>query len=276
MSTTVMSTASPARGSRLELVRETIVFAWADMRAMYTWKTYLFGWLIRLLLQALFYALAAGYSGQKPALQYALIGNALALGTLQGMVIVVAMVSERMEGTLPLLAIAPTSHVPVYVGRGVQWLVSGLVSATLAFVLLPPIMGVPLPWPRSAAALPIIIIVCVSSYCFGCVLASIALRHPGITWLILNLGYLPIMAFCGVNVPSSFWPPVIRIASNLLPLTHGLRGIRGVIAGDPTSTVVIQVALEILVGAVWMAVAVFSIRRVVTRGVQDGTLDIGA
>ncbi|MFI2754521.1 ABC transporter permease [Cellulomonas sp. P22] len=265
-----------SRGAARELVRETIAFAWADMRAIHTWKTYTFGWLTRLLLQVVFFALAAGFAGRESALQYSLVGNAVALGTLEGMIIVTMMVQERMSGTLPLLAIAPTSHVPVYLGRGVQWLASGMVSSTLAFVLLPPLAGVPLPWPRAAAALPIIAVVCVASYSFGCVLASVALRHVGMTWVILNLGYLPIMAFCGVNVPSTFWPPVVRAISEVLPLTHGLRGVRGVVAGAPVGTVLVDVALEVLVGALWMAVAVLSIRRVVTRGVADGTLDLGA
>lgn len=268
----------PVEGFRraLDLGRESVSFAWADMRATYTWRTYVFAWMARLLLQVVFFAMVAGYTGDEASMQYALVGNAIALGSLEAMVVVALMVQERWSGTLPLLAIAPTSHVPVYLGRGLHFLVSGMISSTIAFVVLPAVTGVPLPWPRAALALPLIVVVCLSSYCYGCFLASVALRHFSVTWLILNLGYLPIMAFCGVNVPTSFWPAPLETLALMLPLTHGLAAIRGVLDGSPAAWILGQAGLEVLIGLAWLTVAIFSIRLVVRRGVADGTLEFGS
>jgi ABC-2 type transport system permease protein len=97
----------------------------------------------------------------------------------------------------------------------------------------------------------------------------------GVTWAILNLGYLPIMAFCGVNVPVSFWAPPLQAIAQVLPLTHGLDAIRTVLAGGPATTVLGQVGLEIAVGAGWLAIASWSIGQVARRGVVTGSLEFG-
>lgn len=257
----------------VQLMRASVVFAIAEMRATHTPKTYVFGWLLRLILQTIFFALVAGYVGRSVSLQYSLVGNAVVLACLESMIVVLMMVQERSTGTLPLLAASPTSHVPVYAGRGLHWLASGLVSSMTAFTLLPFVLGVPLPWPRAALALPVIAVVGVTSYCYGCVLGSAALRYSGITWLLLNLGYLQVMAFAGVNVPRSFWPAPVQAYADILPVTHGLQAVRDVLAGAPAGTVLGQVTLEILVGLGWLAVAVFSINLVVRRGIATGSLE---
>jgi ABC-2 type transport system permease protein len=266
---------SAARVSPVEVARESVIFAVADMRATFTWRTYLFGWVLRLLLQTVFFALVAGYFGDYATKQQALVGNAVVLGCLQSMVVVLMMAQERQTGTLPLLAMAPTSHVPVYLGRGLQWLVSGMLSATLAFVVLPPLLRVPLPWPWAGVALPLIVLICVSSYCYACFLGAVGLKNMNITWVLLNLGYLPIMTFCGVNVPVSFWPLPLRVIAYGLPVTHGLAAIRGILAGAPAGTVLGQAGQEAVVGACWLVVAWFVLERGVRQGIAAGTLEFG-
>lgn len=258
------------------LVRESTAFAVAEMRATHTRQTYLFGWLLRLMLQATFFALVAGYVGTRVALRYSLVGNAVVLGCLESMIVVLMMVLERSMGTLPLLVASPTSHIPVYLGRGLHWMASGLLSSAAAFVVLPFAVRVDLPWPRAALALPILAVVCVSSYCFGCVLGSLALRFPGVMWLLLNLGYLPVMAFCGVNVPLSFWPAPLHMLAEILPVTHGLLAIRGVLGSASAGTVLTQIGLEVAVGSGWLAVACAAIDRVVRHGIATGSLEFGS
>lgn len=266
---------SALRVSPIEVARQSAIFAVAEMRATYTWWTYLFGWLLRLLLQTIFFSLAAGYFGTAVTRQYALVGNAIVLGCLESMIVVLMMAAERSTGTLPLLATAPASHVPIYLGRGLHWMASGMLSSTLALTVLPPLLGVPLPWPRAALVLPLIPLVCVTSYCYGCVLGAVGLRHMGIIWLLLNLGYLPIMAFCGVNVPVSFWPWPLRAIAGTLPVTHGLMAVRAILAGSAAGPVLREVGLEAAVGIGWLCVACFALARVVRQGIAAGTLEFG-
>lgn len=257
------------------ILKQGLIFSVAEMRAVHTWKTWVFGWLARLLVQAAFFALIGRYVGDRAVMQYVLVGNVVAIICLQSMIVVLTMVQEREGGTLPLLAISPTSHVPIYLSRGLHWLVSGVVSGLVAWLLLPPVLGVPLPWPQALYAIPVILVVSVTTYCYGCFLSSIAVRWMGLSWIALNLGYLPLMAYCGVNVPVTFWPGWLQAVVNVLPLTHGLAAIRTVLAGGPASQVFTDLGWEVLVGAGWLALACYSISQVAVRGRVTGSLEFG-
>lgn len=257
----------------MRIIRQTVLLDLADMRAVYTWRTWLFGWVLRLLCQAAFFSLVGQFVGAAREMQYVLVGNIVVLICLEATIVVISMSMERGAGTLALLAIAPTSHVPFYLGRGLHWVVSGLSSSLIAWLVLPPLLGVPLPWPQAAYALPVFLAVAMSSYGWGCVLAGLALRWRGVHWLILNVGYMSIMAFCGVNVPTSFWLPPIRFIANFLPVTHGLLAIRDILAGAGSATVLPLVGLELAVGLGWFAVAALLVDRLVSAGRRDGSLE---
>ncbi|TDB84537.1 ABC transporter permease [Actinomadura sp. KC216] len=257
----------------LRIVRESLILGFAELGAVYTWRTWTFGWLVRLLCQATFYALLGGYVGDEQTMRYVLVGNIVVLACMESTIVVISLAGERAMGTLPLLAIAPSGHLPVYLGRGLQWTATGLVSSLVAWFVLPPLLGVPLPWPRAAYAIPVIVLIIVSSYGYGCALAGLALRLRGVEWLVLNFAYGIVMTFGGVNVPVGVWPEPLRIAVHALPVVHGLEAIRAILDGAPLGHIMGLVALEALVGACWYAVAALSMERLVSAGRRDGSLD---
>lgn len=257
----------------LRIMRHAAAQGLAEFRLVYTWKTWLSGWLLRLLTQVAFFALIGRLLGSLAEMRYIVVGNAVALITLEAMVVIASSAWERQQGTLPLLVAAPAGHALVYLGRGVQWLVTGMVSATTALVLLPFLLGVPLPWPRALAAFPVLALVGVSSYCLGCFLASVVLRFLALQWLILNLGYLVPMTIGGVNVPVAFWPPWVQAVANALPLTHGLRAVRLLLAGAPAGLVWRQLVAEAAVGACWLLLALISLDRLAEHGRRDGSIE---
>ncbi|MBW8486564.1 ABC transporter permease [Actinomadura parmotrematis] len=117
------------------------------------------------------------------------------------------------------------------------------------------LLGVPLPWPQAAYAVPAIALVAVSGYGYGygCVLGAISVRLPNAMWLVLNIGYGVVLTFCGVSVPVAFWPRPVRAVADVLPVTHGLQAIRGLLDGAPAGQVAGRLALEAAVGAAWFA-----------------------
>ncbi|RFS81081.1 ABC transporter permease [Actinomadura spongiicola] len=255
------------------IVRESLILGFAEMSAVYTWRTWTFGWLVRLLCQAAFYALLGRYVGDETTMRYVLVGNIVVLACLESTIVVISLAGERAMGTLPLLAITPSGHLPVYLGRGLQWTVTGLASSLTAWLVLPPLLGVPLPWPRAAYAIPVIVLILASSYGYGCALAGVALRLRGVEWLVLNFAYGVVMTFGGVNVPVDTWPGPLRVAVEVLPVVHGLQAIRGVLDGASTGHVMGLICAEALVGAGWYAVAALSTERLVSVGRRDGGLD---
>ncbi len=261
---------------QFRVLRQAAISAFAELRAIYTWRTWTFTWLSRLLIQVVFFGLIGRMLGGQAQVQYLLIGNAVAIATLESSVAILAIHGERRSGTLSLMAAAPAGHLTVYLGRGVHYLSSGLVTATAAFLLLPPLFGLTLPWPRAALALPVIVAIGASSYCYAACLAAVVLGLPNLRWVVLNLSYLVPMSFCGVNVPREYWPDWVQQITAALPLTHGLQAIREVVGTGSSSMYVRDAVLEVCVGLGWLAVAALAFQAMVVRGRATGTIEFGA
>ncbi|MFD1147652.1 ABC transporter permease [Saccharothrix hoggarensis] len=255
------------------VLKHGLIASWVMYTAFHTWKSWTLTWLSRLLIQACFYALIGRMLGSQEKVDYLLIGNLVAIMAIDATVVILLTVGERQSGTLALMVAAPSSHLVVYLSRGLVNLGSGVVASTVAFLALPPLFGVRLPWPEAALVPLMILVVGLSCYCYGTCVASFVLGFPSARWLALNLSYLVLMTFCGVNVPTSFWPDWLRALTSVLPMTHGLAAIRAFLADGPASTVLPELALEVCVGAGWFAVAALSFNRMVRRGRRDGTIE---
>jgi ABC-2 type transport system permease protein len=248
----------------------------ADYRAIFTWRSWALGWMVRVIAQVSFFALIGLRVANDRAAFYLLIGNALAVAAQSGVFSLNMTTTERWAGTLPLLVASPTSPVVVFASRGAYLVVDGSLSALGALFIAGPAFGLHLPWPRVLAVVPLTAIVALASYCFGTFLAGVIFRFRSINSLVVLVGYVGLMTVCGVNVPLSYYPTALEWASRFLPLTNGLLAIREVFAGAPWSTVVGHAALEAAVAVGWMTGALLTFNRLASRGRLDGSLDYGA
>lgn len=257
------------------VLRQSAVSAFAELRVIYTWRTWTFTWLARLLIQVAFFGLIGRMLGGDAQVRYLLVGNAMAVGALESSVAILAIQGERRSGTLSLLVAAPAGHLAVYLGRGMHHLASGIVTSAAAFLVLPPLFGIPVSWPRALLALPILALVSLSTYCYAALLAAVVLGVPSMQWVALNLSYLLLMSFCGVNVPVSYWPAWLRSVTDVLPLTHGLAAVRRLLDAGLTGTVLGDVALEAAVAAGWLIAAAAAFQLMVVRGRHTGAIEFG-
>ncbi|QQQ75635.1 ABC transporter permease [Saccharothrix sp. 6-C] len=260
---------------QLRVLKHGLIASWTMFSAFQTWKTWTFTWLSRLLIQACFFALIGRMLGSQQQVDYLLVGNVVAIMAIDATVVILLAVGERQAGTLALMVAAPSTHLTVYLAKGLVNLGSGVAASTTAFLVLPPLFGVRLPWPSAALVPLMIFVVGLSCYCYGTCVASFVLGFPSARWLALNLSYLVLMTFCGVNVPTSFWPGWLRAVTSVLPMTHGLAAIRAFVAEAPGAVVLGQLGLELCVGGAWFAVAAVSFNRMVRRGRRDGTIEFG-
>jgi ABC-2 type transport system permease protein len=192
------------------------------------------------------------------------------------MVVITATVRERNLGTLALQVAAPTDFVLTYIARGLYCLVIGTGSSTAVFFIVMPLFGIPLHTTAAPLVPLFMLVVGLSSYCMGIAVGAVVCRAPATQWLALNMSYLSVMTFCGVNVPLSYWPSPIRYAAKVLPLTHGLEALRAMIGGQPAGTVTTDVAFELLVGAGWLALGVLLFKRAVAAERRRGTIELSA
>lgn len=247
-----------------------------DLTAIYTWKTWTFGWLARLITQVIFFALIGRLLGSQAAVHYLLIGHAVAVAALDATIVILTTAGERRSGTLPTLVAAPATHLTVFLGQGVHWPTTGVVSALITLLIGAPLFDLALPWPRTLLVVPLVVLVAVSCYLFGTFVGGFCLRVLNIEWLALNLSYLGIMTFCGVNVPVDYWPGWIEAVATVLPLTHGLAAIRALLDGAPLASLIPQVVAEAGVGVGWLALAMLSFHRLAESGRRDGSIEFAA
>jgi ABC-2 type transport system permease protein len=246
-----------------------------DFRSVYTWRSWLAGWLLRMLAQVAFFASIGLLIGSRVEIGYLLVGNAVVLVCLESTIVVISVSVERFQGTLPLFAASPASPMLIYLGRGLHWMATGLATSTVTLTLLPLLFGLPFSPARVAACLPVLVVIAVSSYCYGSFVASLVARFPQFNWLALNVGYLSVMTLAGVNVPVDFWPGLVQAVANLLPVTHGLLVVRQVLDGGSLAAAAPQVGAELLVATGWLAASWLSYRRFFRRARITGSFDVG-
>ena len=85
-----------------------------DYRAIFTWRSWLLGWMLRVIAQVSFFALIGLRVADERSAFYLLIGNALAVAAQTGVFSLNMTTTERWAGTLPLLVASPTSPVVVF------------------------------------------------------------------------------------------------------------------------------------------------------------------
>lgn len=259
--------------SDLRILRHALACGFADYSAMFTWRTWVAGWLTRVLAQVTFFGTIGLLLGDQERIRFLVVGGAVFVVVMETSISIAATTWERRAGTLPLLLASPASPLVVFFGRGLFVVVTGTVTATWSLVLVGTLFGVPLPMPASLLAVPLITLVGLASYCLMLCCGGLALRLPNLRNVISNVVAWTLMVTCGVLVPVGFWPAWVQVITHALPLTHGLQAIRALLQGAPPGTVAAQATLELVVGMVWALVAIVLFTRLAEHGRRDGSAE---
>lgn len=249
--------------------------AWADLKVTFTPLTWTLGWLGRVVMQVIFFALIGQLLGSPDDVRFLFVGNAVMATAMEAMLVVASTTWERRAGTFPLLVAAPGPLWPVFVGRSLQWLPSGVATASVALFAVGPAFGVRWTLLEGVAAFALLILVALATYGFGLSVAAVVLRVMRIRNLASNLSYTFMMLVCGVVVPVTFWPAPVQIIAQGLPLTHALRGIRQLAAPTPAdpAVVLLDAGIAVLVGAAWFVVAARLLTHLAESGRRDGSIE---
>lgn len=247
-----------------------------DYWAIFTPKSWIFGWCVRMLSQVSFFALIGKLLESDEQTQFFLVGNAVMIAAMGATFAMNMTTAERGNGTLSLLLASPSRPVLVFASRGVYVTADGIFSSLLGLFILGPAFGLSFPFPRVMLVIPLTALVGFSAYCFSTFLAGVIIRHREVTGLLVNATIVILMALCGVNVPVSFYPAWLAWISRCLPITNGLEAIRGVIAGSPWSTIAAHAGGELLVMSVWLSLALATFGVFMRAGQRDGSLEYAA
>jgi ABC-2 type transport system permease protein len=244
-----------------------------DYWAIFTPKSWIFGWCVRMLSQVSFFALIGKLLESDEQTQFFLVGNAVMIAAMGATFAMNMTTAERGNGTLSLLLASPSRPVLVFASRGMYVTADGIFSSLLGLFILGPAFGLSFPFPRIMLVIPLAALVGLSAYCFSTFLAGVIIRHREVTGLLVNATIVILMALCGVNVPVSFYPAWLAWISRCLPITNGLEAIRGVLAGSPWSTIAAHTGGELLVMSVWLSLALATFGVFMRAGQRDGSLE---
>lgn len=257
----------------LRILRFAALSGAQDYFSIFTWKSWLGGWYLRVLAQVVFFALIGRLLESEAQVKFLLLGNAVMIAAMEGIWALNMVRWEQGTGTVALLVASPSSPVTIFAARGIYMVADGVVSTAGALVVAAPLFGVDLPWPRVLLVVPLTLLVGFSAYSLGIFLGGLVLRKRGIHNIVVNVTNTALMAICGVNVPLAFYPGPVEWIANVLPLTHGLQAIREVIDGAPADTILASAAAQVLVIVFWLGLALFTFNRLADHGRRDGTID---
>ncbi len=255
----------------LRIVRCALLCGVRDYSAIYTWRSWLGGWLVRVLAQVMFFALLGRLLDSTQQTYFLLIGNAIMLAAMEGVWALNMVIWERGYGTLPLLAASPTTPALVLATRGMYLIADGTVSSVSALLVLGHLFGLSLPWPRVLLVIPLTVLVAASAYGFGAFLGALLIGYRWLNGLVANVGLVGLMVLSGVNVPLTEYPAPVRWISQFLPLTHGLIAIRAVIEGHGPQ-ITSQILAEAAVGIGWLSACFLACLVFIWRGRRNGSL----
>lgn len=222
----------------------------------------------RFILQPLFFVILADTAGGPELGRFALIGNAMGNAAIMSLVnLGVSIEIEKWAGTFPLLLAAPANWLPLMIGRAAAGYLDSLLGVLTTFVVLTPFMpNAELSAGALLMAAPLMLLTTASMAGLGWLLGSITLpTRTGL--LISNMVSYFMFVVCGVNFPLEALPSWLQSIGRLLPLTHGLMAIRGVIDGASYGEVSSLIGREILMGLIYSALAwsIFRKRMMDTR-----------
>ncbi|MFD6948903.1 hypothetical protein A6A08_03345 [Nocardiopsis sp. TSRI0078] len=259
---------SPARTAAT--VRQAAVLARTDLSVVYTWRTWLFGWLVRLLTQVVFYSMVGVLVGDPEYTVYVVLGAAVLVCVAETMLATASTCWDKHQGTLGLLAASPVEPGLFFFGRSLGWPASTTVTTSVALLAVPPFFGVTWsPW-QVPVLVGVVALTALSSYCMTLLLGSVALVFSQARNVISTIATLYVTAFSGAMVPLEYWPVPIRRVAQALPATHGLEAVRLVEGGGSAVQVLASLGLTALVGLGWFTAAFFSFRLVFARARTGG------
>ncbi|WP_117212755.1 ABC transporter permease [Allorhizocola rhizosphaerae] len=243
----------------------------ADYTLIFTWRTWLFGWYLRILAQVLFFA-SIGWLLSPNDTRYLLVGNAVAMMSVHSLFTTSSTAWERRCGTLPLIVASPARPIVVLASRSLYWMAEGFVCALGSMLGVGWLLGVSLPLEQVLWCVPLLLLIGLSTYALGLLLGALVLNRTDLRNVVSNAVTAAMMAVCGVNVPAEAFGPFAGAVAQLLPLTHGLAAVRTVLDGGPAQVIAAQAIAEAAVGVAWFAAAVGVLHWMQWRARRDGSI----
>ena len=163
----------------------------------------------------------------------------------------IAMLWDRQFGFLKETLVAPVPRLSIMIGRTLGGATAAIFQGTLIFVVAliagfrpASLIGVPL-------AFLLIALIAITFSALATALGSTIKEMQGFQ-MVMNFLVMPLFFLSGAIYPLDGLPKVLAALTRLDPLTYGVDGVRGLLTGRTHFGVVVDVAVLVAVGAVFV------------------------
>ena len=222
-----------------------------------------------------FFVILADYvSNPEVTVRYVVIGNVIqsiaattlyAISDLPG--------TEKHVGTLSPLMQTPARLFCVFLGMSILNIVAGLISSTLSLCYAQFIFGIDLTAANLISVVVIILLTVFSLTGFGMMIGSVGLRLRTSSIIANIVSYIGLL-ICGVNFPLSYLPEWIQAVASVLPLTYGVKAMRGAVDGAGLYDISGDLIMMIVLGIIYFIASVFMFRMFEKLARNNGTYDM--
>lgn len=184
-----------------------------------------------------------------------------------------AIQSERSEGTIAALFLAPASRAAVVAGYGLGSLMRMLPSV-VTILIVGVATGARLEVADPLALLGAVVVLLAASLATGFAFAGLFILSRRAN-VLANFLQLPIWVLSGLMVPRADLPALLHPLSNALPISHAIDALRassltGAGLGETAGSLLLGLALSTL----YAAIGAVTLRRVEHAAKRSGQLDL--
>jgi ABC-2 type transport system permease protein len=261
-----------ALASTMRVLRVAGHVGYVDNTSIYTLRTWLIGWMTRVVAQVVFFALIGRLVDDPDVTRFLVVGNLVMLAMMSTIMGAVVITWDRMKGVLPHMVAAPSSATAALIGRLAFPAAQGVATTLLATPIVLLLFDVPLEWREVPILTGLLLVTVASAAGLSSSLGALLLHRTRWRNLGSNITIFTMMVCCGVNVPLEATPDALAAVGRMLPMTHGLLAIRAVLS-DTGAAIAPLVARELLTGAAWLAASLPLFAYLIRHGRKTGTLD---
>lgn len=182
-------------------------------------------------------------------------------------------VGERYFGRIRSIIVGSASKIEIILAKGFFPAIVGLCTTFLGFYmgcLVFDISWTDISWGK---LLCVYAVAMISAMGFGLFLAVLGLLSNQMH-LILNIMQYILLIFTGANFPINQLPTVLQKVSLILPLTRSIEASREIVSGNGLETILSLLMGELIVGIVYIMIAVAVVKYVERIAIKKGTLEL--
>lgn len=178
--------------------------------------------------------------------------------------------TDQLRGTLEAVLSTPTSLALIVLSSGIWSFGLTLLQIVWYFTIASLFFGLRLPHAEPGLVALFLVLIVASGAPLGILSAAAIMRFKQVVPNFLVGSAASLLS--GVLFPVALLPLPLRIVSWLLPITHGLSGIRAALHGAPWSAVAPDALWLCVAGALLLPASLAVFSRAVRRAMMDGTL----